>query len=123
MEGAPMDRSELADRLRNHVAKQDAKPAMEILETFLATEFGDAESFDEVRTGLEQLAQVSLQSHRRVLRALDVVISDPPMDGTLAHLVGWEGNWVLDDPSDAGALRFLREVADMLREIIATAER
>jgi hypothetical protein len=118
-----MDRSELADRLRSHVASQDAKPPMETLETFLATEFGDADSFDEVRAGLDQVAQVSVLSHRRVLRALDSVIADPPMDGTLAHLVGWEGNWVLDDPSDAGALQFLREVAEMLREIIASAER
>jgi hypothetical protein len=118
-----MDRSELADRLRSHAAKQDAKPPLETLETFLATEFGDALSFEEVRTGLEQLAQVSILSHRRVLRALDAVIADPPMDGTLAHLVGWEGNWVLDDPSDAGALQFLRDVADMLREIITAAER
>jgi hypothetical protein len=118
-----MDRSELADRLRSHAARQDATPPLETVETFLATEFGDALSFDEVRAGLEQVAQVSVQSHRRVLRALDAVISDPPMDGTLAHLVGWEGNWVLDDPSDAGALDFLREVAQMLREVIASAAR
>jgi len=32
-----------------------------------------------------------------------------------------DANWVLDDPSDAGALAFLREVAQMLREVIAAA--
>ncbi|MEV6849802.1 hypothetical protein [Actinoplanes sp. NPDC051411] len=96
---------------------------METLRTFLATEFGDAASFGEVRTRQERIAQISVESHRRVLRALDAVIADPPMDGSLAHLVGWDGNWVLDDPSDAGALQFLREIADMLREIIADAGR
>ena len=46
-------------------------------------------------------------------------LADPPgADGELARLVGWEGNWVLDDPSDAGAARFLRELAVMLREVI-----
>nr|BFE76343.1 hypothetical protein GCM10020092_096440 [Actinoplanes digitatis] len=45
----------------------------------------------------------------------------PP--GTLARLVGWEANWVLDDPSDAGAARFLTDLAEMLREVIGEVER
>jgi len=44
----------------------------------------------------------------------------PP--GTLARLVGWDGNWVLDDPSDAGAAQFLRELAQLLRAVLDEAE-
>jgi hypothetical protein len=39
--------------------------------------------------------------------------------GVLADLVAWDANWVLDDPSDEGAKRFLREVAEMIREVLA----
>ncbi|NMO50898.1 hypothetical protein HH310_06785 [Actinoplanes sp. TBRC 11911] len=40
---------------------------------------------------------------------------------TLARLVGWDGNWVLADPSDAGAAQFLSDLARMLREVIDDA--
>lgn len=33
-----------------------------------------------------------------------------------AHLVAWEVNWVLDDPSDEGAKNWLQEIAEMIRQ-------
>jgi hypothetical protein len=52
------------------------------------------------------------------LTDIESVLADPPSDGTLARLVGWDGNWVLDDPSDAGAALFLRELASLLRAVL-----
>ena len=59
---------------------------------------------------------------------LEELAAEPPAEpGALSRLAAWDGNWVLDDPSYAGALVFLREVAQMLREVVeaapATAER
>jgi hypothetical protein len=36
-------------------------------------------------------------------------------------MVAREGNWVLDDPSDAAAATFLGDLAQMLREILEEA--
>jgi hypothetical protein len=36
-------------------------------------------------------------------------------------MVAWEGNWVLDDPSDAGAIRFLGDLAQILRDVLDEA--
>jgi hypothetical protein len=79
-------------------------------------------SFEEVHADLESLAQTNVRSHQRDLAAFEAVIADPPTEpNALAHLVAWDGNWVLDDPSDTGALQFLREVAEMLRTVIVEA--
>jgi len=108
--------------MRRRIAELNEEPPLETVRDFLRAYFGDAESLDEVREDLESLAQTNVRSHQRDLAAFETVIADPPAEpNALAHLVGWDGNWVLDDPSDAGSLRFLREVADMLRAIIAQA--
>jgi hypothetical protein len=57
----------------------------------------------------------------RYLTALETVLADPPRDGTLSRMVAWDGNWVRDDPTDAGAIVFLREAAAMIRTIISGA--
>jgi hypothetical protein len=50
------------------------------------------------------------------------VLADPPKEpGALARMVAWEGNWVLDDPSDAGAARFLGDLAQTLRDVLNEA--
>ena len=117
-----MDISNLPEPLRRRMEELNAEPPLEIVRLFLGTHFGDAQSFDEVQRDLERLARSNIRSHQRHLAALDAVIADPPTEpNALAHLVGWDGNWVLDDPSDAGSLQFLREVADMLRAVIAGA--
>jgi hypothetical protein len=117
-----MDISNLPEPLRRRMEGLNAEPPLEIVRLFLGTHFGDAQSLDEVRRDLERLARSNIRSHQRHLAALEAVIADPPDEpNALAHLVGWDGNWVLDDPSDAGSLQFLREVADMLRTVIAAA--
>ena len=59
-----------------------------------------------------------------VLEVFDPLIERAQKRGLSLHdrLVGWEANWVLDDPSDEGAARFLGELAQMVREVIDEVE-
>lgn len=104
------------------MAELEARSPLETVRGFLGGYVADAESFDEIRTDLQQLAQVNTRSIRRNLAAFEAFLAEPPSaPGTLARLVGWEGNWVLDDPSDAGAAQFLRELAQLLRSVLDDA--
>lgn len=116
------DSSTVREQLLQRVREMAAEPPLDTVREFLAVEFGDAGGFDEARSMLAQLAETNIRSHQQDLWALEQVIANPPAEtGALAHLVAWDANWVLDDPSDAGALEFLREVARMLREVIENA--
>ena len=56
------------------------------------------------------------------MAAFEAVLADPPtVPGALARMVAWESNWVLDDPSDAGAARFLGDLTQMLRDVLREA--
>lgn len=113
---------DLPEWMRTQLAKEAAQPPLETAREFLLGHLADAESLDEVRARLKRIAQHSTRMHRHVLGALEAVIAQPWPPNTMARLVGWDGNWVLDDPSDAGATDFLRELAHMLREVINEAE-
>ncbi|WP_084598774.1 hypothetical protein [Actinoplanes subtropicus] len=117
-----MDYSRLPESARRNVEELAAEPPLETVRLFLGVQFGDSESFDEVRSRLTVLAGTNIRFHQRELHALEAVIADPPTEpGALARLVAWDANWVLDDESDPAALAFLREVAQMLREVIEAA--
>jgi hypothetical protein len=104
------------------MAEQNAAPAIDVVRDFLGYKVADAESLDEIRADLRQTAQVSTRKLRRELAAFEAVLADPPpTPGALARMVAWEGNWVLDDPSDAAAVRFLDDLAQMLREVLDEA--
>jgi hypothetical protein len=103
--------------------EQNAKPAIDIVRDFLGFKVADAENLDEIRADLRQTSQVSTRKLQRELAAFETVLADPPAaPGALARMVAWEGNWVLDDPSDAGAARFLGELAQMLRDALGGAD-
>jgi len=117
-----MDSSHVRDQLRRRAEEVLARPPLDTVRLFLATEFGDADSFDEVRARLGRLAQVNIRSHQRDLLAFEAVIADPPpQPGVLSHMVAFDAGWELDNHSDATALEFLRQVAQMLREVIGAA--
>ncbi|MFJ8578379.1 hypothetical protein [Micromonospora sp. NPDC093277] len=93
---------------------------MEQVRAFLRGYLADAESLTELPTELTRLAEVNPDTVRRRLDALDALLADPPADGTLARLVAGDANWVLDDESsDAAAARWLTEVADVVRAVVA----
>jgi hypothetical protein len=110
---------EIPEPLRRRMMELENQDALETVRSFVAGYFSDAESFEEVEGELRSVAEYSTRSIVRNLRALEEVLNRQLAPGVAARLVGWDGNWVLDDPSDAGALEFLRQVADMLRSILA----
>jgi hypothetical protein len=117
-----MDLSRLPDSMRQNIEERLARPPLETVRKFLGGFFHDTDGFEEVRADLERLAQTNIRPHQEALFALETVIADPPAEpDALNHLVAWDANWVLDNPSDASSLEFLREVAHMLREVIAEA--
>ncbi|WP_232234584.1 hypothetical protein [Actinoplanes sp. N902-109] len=114
--------SELPEPLQARMRQQDAEPAIDVVRGFLGFKVADAESLDEIRADLRQTAQVSTRKLRRELAAFEAVLADPPaVPGALARMVAWEGNWVLEDESDVGAARFLGELAQILRDVLAEA--
>jgi len=100
----------------------DSRPAIDVVRDFLSFTVADAVSLDEIRADLRQTAQQTTRALRRELAALEAVLADPPTPpGMLMRMVALEGNWVLDDLTDAGAVRFLGELAQMLRDVIEEA--
>lgn len=117
-----MASSDLPEPIRARIAEQAAQPPLETVREFLYANVADAANFDEVRAHLQRLARTTTRMHHRVLTALESVLATTWPPDTLARLVGWDGNWVLDDPSDIGAAGFLRNLADLLRSVIDETE-
>jgi hypothetical protein len=106
--------------MRQRIEELNARTPVEHVRSFMRGHFSGADGIEEVRRDLRNVSpgRFGLQ---RDLEALEELLSTPLPDGLLAQLVGWDGNWVLDDPSDTGARAFLIDVAKMLRAIIAEA--
>jgi hypothetical protein len=98
--------------------REAPEPALDAVRKFLQTFFYDAD-LAEVGRILTNLVEVDDRAPVRGLAGLDALLADPPSDGTLARLVAFDANLSLDDPSDAGALLWLRSVAEMVREVLA----
>lgn len=94
---------------------------VETTRKFLAFHVSDAESLDEVRDDAARSAAVNPRPIRAALQAIEALIAEPPRDGTLSWLVEVDGNWVLDDPSDSGAIVFLYEITVALRDALDRA--
>jgi hypothetical protein len=116
-----MDMSRLPESVRRKVAEQQTEPPLSQVREFLQSFFGDALDIDEVRSTLTTLASANTRGLHLALTALERVIADPTVECELARLVGWDGNWVLEDPSNAGAKEFLKQLAEMLRSILDDA--
>jgi len=117
-----MDISGLPESMRARIEARNALSPLDRVREFLGSHVLDADGLDEVRADLVRTAHFNTLRHHGDLAALEAVIAEPHPPGTLARLVGWEANWVLDDPSDAGAAQFLRDLARMLRDVIDEAE-
>ena len=108
------------DELKRRYDEREASAPMDKIRWFLRAYVSDAESMDEVRRDLRRQlrlpALVPGQNTRNAIQGLDFVLGAPQPDGTLSKLVAWEANWVLDDPTDTGARRWLEELVEMLKE-------
>ncbi|GAA2567428.1 hypothetical protein GCM10010435_46360 [Winogradskya consettensis] len=117
-----MDMSDLPEPLRARMAERDARSSMKVLQDFVARYLPEADGVEEMRADFLYTAGYNVSSLRQDLKAIEAVLAERPAAGVLSRLVAWEGNWVLDDPSDEGAARFLGELAQVLREVIGRAE-
>lgn len=93
-------------------------PPLEVTQKFLRFHVSDAESLDEIRADAARTAAVNPRPIRAALRAIEALIADPPRDGTLSWLVAGDANWVLDDPSDSGAIELLHQITEALRDAL-----
>jgi hypothetical protein len=95
-------------------------PALETVRQFLRSYCADADSIEEIRDEAGRAAAFNPQPLLQALRALELVIANPPSDGSLSLLVAIDGNRQLKDPSDAGAVEYLRTLAALLTKVLAT---
>jgi hypothetical protein len=118
-----MDTSELPEPLRARMAQMDARTPLEKVASLLRGHVADTDGIDEVREELRMTAAHSTRPLRQALLAIDAVLAEELPPGTLVRLVAGEGGRPLDDdPTDAGAAAFLRELAGMVRAAVEEAE-
>lgn len=110
-------REEIRERLRA-AADAPAPPPLEATRAFLESFCSDSDGIEEVRDEVARAAAYNPRPVRAALRAIEEVIADPPGDGTLSYMVAVDANRSLDDPGDAGALEYLREVASVVRGVL-----
>jgi hypothetical protein len=113
-------REELEARLRAE-AQAQAPPPLEKTRNFLRSYCADADGFDEIRDEAARAAAYNPRPLQDALQAIESVLADPPTNGSIGHMVAVDGNRQLADPSDQGALAYLSQLADLLREVLASS--
>ncbi len=113
--------SRLPESMRRHLQREAAEPPIERVKRFLLGTVSSADSLDDVALGLRSLAEHNTRAIHLDLAALDHVLADPMNQSEFARLVGWHGNWVLEDPSNAAAKQFLEGLAQTLRDTLENA--
>ncbi|HWS31177.1 MAG TPA: hypothetical protein VN408_00385 [Actinoplanes sp.] len=99
-------------------------PSLQRVRRMLHIHVADALDFDEVRRSLQPSTPQSVYFLEMDLEALETVLAEPQLPGTLLGLVEGDANMGIDhDQTDRGAAVVLREIADMLRSVIAEARR
>lgn len=119
-----MDISELPEPLRTRAAELISRPPIEKVRSFLHGYVEDAEDVDEVRRELRSDARRNTFFLQQDLAALEAILAEPQVPGTLLRLVEFDANWGIDhDQTDHGAAVFLRQIAQLVRDVIEDAER
>lgn len=110
-------RDELAARM--HASTQNP---FEAAAKFLRIFFSDADGLDEARAHLARMAGINQRSLTQGLAGIESLLAAPPPDGRLSYLVAVEANWPLEDPSDEGAKLWLREIAQLIRDVLGSSQ-
>jgi hypothetical protein len=110
-------REEIRARLRA-MSNAPTPPPLEATRAFLESFCNDSDTIDEVRDEVARAAAYNPRPIQAALHAIEAVIADPPRDGTLSYMVAVDANRSLDDPSDTGALEYLRQIAGILRDLL-----
>jgi hypothetical protein len=105
------------------MAEKDARSPLDKVRALLGSHVADTDGWDEIRDELDMTAQHSTRPLRQGLEAIDAVLTEELPPGTLLRMVAGEAGRPLDhDPTDAGAAAFLRELAELIRSVLAGAE-
>ncbi|MFI5955228.1 hypothetical protein [Cryptosporangium sp. NPDC051539] len=105
---------------QQQIAEQAVSLAVENVRRFLHSYVADSDGWDEVRREVRQTARVGAPTLRDDVAAIDAVVIGRHAPGTLLRLVEGDGNWNLDrEATDAGAADFLRELAGLVRSVLA----
>ena len=92
-------------------------PPLEATKKFLHTYVSDAPSMDWIRQDVRRMVARNARSIIAGLLGIEGILADPPdVAGTFSHLIAYDANWVIDDPSDEGAKIWLSSLATLLRE-------
>ena len=77
----------------------------------------DVDSIDEAKSLFSRWATKNTEWLIEGLNGIEMTLANPPEgDGNLANIVAWEANWVLEDETDEGAKKWLREIAEIIRK-------
>ncbi|GAB4200432.1 MAG: hypothetical protein OHK0022_21480 [Roseiflexaceae bacterium] len=109
-----MSNDDIREQLKR---KLNAPPAMPIEATrsFLRSYFSDALNLDEAVAEIKTMAKLNTRTLYAGLNGIESLLEEDVAPGVLSMLVAADANYVLDDPSDAGARKWLQEIADILR--------
>lgn len=79
----------------------------------------DLDSFDEVRTDLDRMIKLNPRTILAGLAGLESLLANPPAENEiLSHLVAIDANWPLNDPSDEGAMEWMRQMVALIRDAL-----
>ncbi len=101
-------------------AKFNAPPAppLEAAAKFFRSFFSD-ETWEEAREGIASQVASNPRSVLAGLAGVEGLLADPPAEpGVLFEMVSWDANKPLENPTDEAAKAWLREVAEMVREVL-----
>ena len=100
------------------------KPSLEAAIKFLRVYCAESGSLEEVRNEVHQMLNLNPSNILIGLQALESLLANPPAEeGTLSYLVVVVANWPLDDPSDAGAMSWMRKLVATIRETLDRTSR
>lgn len=95
-------------------------PALDTLADFLSFAAASAQSTAEVEANVRYQNAHNPRVLDGWIQAIEAVLADLPPPGTLARMVALDGNWVLPDETDAGAIPWLRDMAEQIKRIRAS---
>lgn len=105
-------------------AKLSVQPLsdLEAARKFLHIYGAESGSFEEVKAKVKSDIALYPKNILEGLKGIERIIANPPSQaGTLAYLVAIEANWPLDDPTDEGAMIWLKEMVQIIRDVTTTS--
>jgi hypothetical protein len=96
-----------------------AAPPLEATAKFLRIYCVDAADMEEIREHLTRMAAINQRTILQGIAGIEALLENPPSEeGTLANLVAWEANWVLEQPDDEGAKDWLRTILQLAKDVL-----